>query len=76
LYFQILSKYNDEHAHEVLEWIKLVTGEDISTSGEPDNFYETLKDGTLLCKYGEYNTFSVMRSKVRSNFVFAVVVDS
>jgi len=47
---KIQSKYVDEHAHEVLEWIKTVTGESINTSGEPDNFYETLKDGTLLCK--------------------------
>jgi hypothetical protein len=45
-----MSKYNEEHANEVLEWIKTVTGESINTSGDPDNFYEILKDGTLLCK--------------------------
>jgi len=47
---KIMSKYNEEHANEVLEWIKAVTNEDINTSGDADNFYEVLKDGTLLCK--------------------------
>lgn len=30
--------------------MKDVTGEDISTSGDMENFFEVLKDGTLLCK--------------------------
>jgi len=47
---KIMSKYNDEHASEVLEWIKVITGESFNTSGDPDNFYEVLKDGTVLCK--------------------------
>jgi len=47
---KIMSKYNEEHASEVLEWIRTITGENISTSGDMDNFYEVLKDGTLLCK--------------------------
>jgi len=47
---RILSKYNDEHAQEVLEWIKSVSAENINTSGDIDNFYDTLRDGTLLCR--------------------------
>ena len=47
---QIMSKYNEEHAQEVLQWVKIITGDNINTSGDMENFYEVLKDGTLLCK--------------------------
>ncbi|XP_063980595.1 myophilin [Diachasmimorpha longicaudata] len=47
---KINSKYSEELAQECLEWIKVITGENINTSGDMDNFYETLKDGTLLCR--------------------------
>nr|CAD7199598.1 unnamed protein product [Timema douglasi] len=47
--FQINSKYSEELAQESLEWIKEITGEDINVDGSMDNFYELLKDGTLLC---------------------------
>jgi len=47
---KIMSKYNEEHAQEVLEWIKVVTTDNINTSGDMENFYSVLKDGTLLCK--------------------------
>jgi len=47
---KILSKYNEDHAREALEWIQAVTGENINTSGDMDNFHEILKDGTLLCR--------------------------
>jgi len=47
---KINAKYNEQHAYEVLDWIAHITGENISTSGDMDNLYETLKDGTLLCK--------------------------
>lgn len=50
LFFQINSKYSDELAQECLEWIREITGEPINVSGDMDNFYETLKDGVLLCK--------------------------
>jgi len=49
---KIMSKYSEQHAHEVLEWITEVAPEEnanISTSGDMDNFYELLKDGTRLC---------------------------
>jgi len=46
---KILSKYNEDHARECLEWIQAVTGENLSTSGDMDNVYELLKDGVLLC---------------------------
>lgn len=49
-YPQINSKYSDELAQECLEWIKEITAEDISTSGDMENFFEVLKDGTLLCR--------------------------
>lgn len=48
---QINSKYSEELAQECLEWIKTITGENINTNGDMDNFYETLKDGVLLCVY-------------------------
>ncbi|CAD1478973.1 unnamed protein product, partial [Heterotrigona itama] len=46
---QINSKYSEELAQECLEWIKTITGENINTNGDMDNFFETLKDGVLLC---------------------------
>ena len=48
---QINSKYSEPHAQEVLEWIRTLTGEPDNVSGDPDNVYEHLRDGTLLCKY-------------------------
>jgi hypothetical protein len=47
---KINSKYNEDHAHQVLEWIAHITADNINTSGDMDNLYEILKDGTLLCK--------------------------
>ena len=47
---KIMSKYSEDQAAEALEWIKVVTGENINTSGDMDNLHETLKDGVLLCK--------------------------
>lgn len=47
---KINSKYSDELAQECLEWIKIVTEENFNTSGDMDNFYEILKNGTLLCR--------------------------
>lgn len=49
--FQINSKYNEEHAHEVLEWIKTIINEPISTCGDMDNLYDVLHDGQVLCRY-------------------------
>jgi len=43
------AKYSEEAAAECLNWIKEVTGTDINTSGDADNFYETLKNGQILC---------------------------
>ena len=47
---KIMSKYNEEHAREVLEWIRQLTGEPADVSGDAENVYQTLRDGTLLCK--------------------------
>lgn len=47
---KINSKYNDDIAHETLEWIKQITGEPSNTAGDAENLYSVLKDGTLLCK--------------------------
>lgn len=48
---QINSKYSEELAQECLEWIQAIIGEPTNTSGDMDNFYEVLKDGTILCKW-------------------------
>lgn len=47
---KVNAKYSEELASESLEWINRVTGENVNTGGDMDNFYEVLKDGTLLCK--------------------------
>jgi hypothetical protein len=47
---KVNEKYSEEHAQEVLQWIKQITNEDIDTAGDMDNFYQVLKDGTVLCK--------------------------
>jgi hypothetical protein len=44
-------KYDEKQAHTVLEWIKAVTGKAIETSGDHDNYYKLLKDGSLLCEF-------------------------
>ena len=50
-FFQVNAKYSEALAQECLEWIKMITSENIDVSGDMDNFFETLKDGTLLCRY-------------------------
>ncbi|GMR51492.1 hypothetical protein PMAYCL1PPCAC_21687, partial [Pristionchus mayeri] len=44
------SKFNDEEATLLLEWIKDVTKEEVNTDGDRGQFQETLRDGTLLCR--------------------------
>lgn len=46
---RINSKYNDAIAQETLEWIRTIVGQPANTSGDAENLYEVLKDGTLLC---------------------------
>lgn len=50
IFLQVNAKYSEELASESLEWIKAITNADINTAGDMDNFYEVLKDGTLLCQ--------------------------
>ncbi|XP_018008565.1 transgelin-2-like [Hyalella azteca] len=47
---KVNAKYDESQAAEVLEWIKEVLKEDLDTSGDADNFYETLKNGQVLCR--------------------------
>ncbi|KAG5896355.1 hypothetical protein JTB14_005833 [Gonioctena quinquepunctata] len=47
---KVNAKYSEDLAKECLEWIAIITDDQIPTTGDMDNFYEVLKDGTLLCK--------------------------
>ncbi|CAG2103878.1 unnamed protein product [Medioppia subpectinata] len=47
---KINSKYDPQLSHQILVWIKDLLNEDIDTNGENNSFYETLKDGTVLCR--------------------------
>ncbi|CAG0917208.1 unnamed protein product [Notodromas monacha] len=53
---KIMAKYDEYLASECLEWVKCVTNENFSTSGDPENFHAVLKDGQVLCSPGR--TFS------------------
>ncbi len=68
IWFQINSKYDETHAQQVLEWIAHITGDNISTSGEMDNLFETLKDGTLLCKYDQILSTKMMTIRLLIDF--------
>ena len=50
LFIQIQSKYDVSQAHEALEWICEMIGEQFDTSGDMDNVYNQLRDGRKLCK--------------------------
>ena len=47
---KIDSKYSESDAREVLEWARFLTGQPENTSGDQDNVYNVLRDGTLLCE--------------------------
>ncbi|CAH1284287.1 unnamed protein product [Diabrotica balteata] len=47
---RVNAKYSEDLAKESLEWIVTITGDELNTAGDMDNFYEVLKDGTVLCK--------------------------
>jgi hypothetical protein len=47
---KIFSKYDDQLASELLCWIKSLTGSEMETSGDRDNFIEQLKNGQVLCQ--------------------------
>ncbi|CAJ0578357.1 unnamed protein product, partial [Mesorhabditis spiculigera] len=47
---KIHGKYDEALAHEILEWVREVTGEDIDTAGRAENLCALFKDGHLLCK--------------------------
>lgn len=45
------SKYDEELASQIMQWIRnLLNESSIPTDGSTDSVYETLKDGTVLCK--------------------------
>ncbi|KAE9417321.1 hypothetical protein Angca_006704 [Angiostrongylus cantonensis] len=44
------SKFNNEEAEYLLQWIQGIIGEQFDTTGSRENFREQLKDGQKLCK--------------------------
>ncbi|CAF0730037.1 unnamed protein product [Adineta steineri] len=47
---KIQSKYDVAQAHEALEWVSEMIGEQFDTNGDMDNVYTQLKDGRKLCQ--------------------------
>jgi len=47
---KIQSKYDVAQAHEALEWVSEMIGEQFDTNGDMDNVYNQLKDGRKLCQ--------------------------
>lgn len=47
---KIHSKYSEELASQILQWVQGVTGLDIDTSGRIEPFIEILRDGKVLCQ--------------------------
>uniref|UniRef100_A0A914CNA9 Calponin-homology (CH) domain-containing protein n=1 Tax=Acrobeloides nanus TaxID=290746 RepID=A0A914CNA9_9BILA len=45
------AKFNEQEAHNLLEWVKELSKEEFDTSGKRENFREVLRDGQLLCKF-------------------------
>jgi len=67
---KILSKYDPDLAAESLEWVRAVTGDNISTSGDPDNFWEVLKDGQTLCRLANAMKTGSVKKIVQSTMAF------
>jgi hypothetical protein len=67
---KVLSKYDCDLASESLEWVKAVTGDNISTSGDMDNFWETLKDGQVLCRLANTLKPGVIKKVQNSTMAF------
>lgn len=44
------SKYDPNIASELLKWMSEVMNEKINTDGDKGSFYETLRDGQVLCR--------------------------
>jgi hypothetical protein len=53
---KIHGKYDAELGEQLLKWVKRVTGLELDTCGEVDNFIGTLKDGVVLCSYANSHT--------------------
>jgi len=47
---KINAKYDAELSREILQWMSKVMKEDFNTSGDKQNFYDILRDGTVLCR--------------------------
>lgn len=47
---KIQSKYDVAQAHEALEWLSEMIGEQFDTNGDMDNVFNQLKDGRKLCQ--------------------------
>jgi len=67
---KVNAKYSEDLAKESLEWVAIITGDSIETSGDMDNFYEVLKDGTLLCKLANGLKLGIVKKINTSTMAF------
>ena len=70
------SKFDQNLASQVKDWIQSVIGEEMISWNEPDGIKESLKDGVLLCKYVSHYTLSLQKSICTCRLINEIKPDS